>query len=218
MSIVAEKPIESNVDADAWKAHSAELAVWMFLHLVNRTDCYGINKPDGNRATGHGKLTVYRLKGHVEARALIGSHLISTDDTCRYIAYDVDAHTDSDNYQQNLNTVLDLAARAGTWGWGPFSPIPTGREVSIFGSSSQGPSHPQMPTTSRGGLLVAASLARRITGQTRRVESSSTRSDQPTSQHPGRTTAAIGSGFPVVTTSGKTTGPASIPSRGRNTG
>jgi hypothetical protein len=99
--------------AAAWKRRAAELAQWALDNLVNRTDAWGINKKDGSRATGHGPLDLHRLQAHFRGDRLIGVHLIGLDNTCKFIAIDIDAHGDTpDVAAKNMEIALELDRRA----------------------------------------------------------------------------------------------------------
>ena len=117
--------------AGDWQANAAKLALWALTHLVNRTDAYGVHKPDGTRATGRGDLGVFRLQDHFSGRSIIGVHLISLANTCNSVKVDIDAHGDQDDVdqvaKQNLATALELCRRALALGFHPLLTDSNGR-------------------------------------------------------------------------------------------
>jgi hypothetical protein len=99
-------------ELQAWQARSAELAQWAGRLLVNRHDAWGSYLPveqrgDRNTArTAHGELTVEILEQHfagADVGDLVGLHAIAPDNTCRWVAIDIDHHGDDDEELGVLN-------------------------------------------------------------------------------------------------------------------
>ena len=67
-------------------------------HFANRVDRHGFYGDDGKpktNAKGSAPLTVERFARHLNATKaddVIGFHAISTSDTCKWVAFDVDQH------------------------------------------------------------------------------------------------------------------------------
>jgi len=107
----------------AWQLRAADLTQWALDHLINRTDAWGVNKTDGSRATGKGRLDRKRLVDHFRGRKIIGVHLISLENTCKTIKIDIDAHGDGDTADvaaRNMEIALDLDRRAHELGLNPI--------------------------------------------------------------------------------------------------
>ena len=99
-------------ELSAWQARSAELAQWARRQLLNRDDAWGSYLPleqrgDRNTArTTHGELTVEVLEQHfagADVGDLVGLHAIAPDNTCRWLAVDIDHHGDHDEELAQLN-------------------------------------------------------------------------------------------------------------------
>jgi hypothetical protein len=93
----------------AWAARAVDLSVWAMQFLVNRTDAYGIYRPDGSTYTAKDGLTQTRLLSHFRGEITIGLHVIGTDNLCRFVAWDFDQHRASDPHVSGRNLA---AARA----------------------------------------------------------------------------------------------------------
>jgi len=140
------------VEKLAWNLKAGDLAQWTLDHLVNRTDAWGINKPDGSRSTWKGPLDLHLLKNHFQGKHLIGIHLISLHNTCKTIKIDIDAHGEGDTQAvaaKNMAIALELGRRAHEIGLNPilsdsngkgglhfeniFVPPITSKEANYFG-------------------------------------------------------------------------------------
>ncbi len=144
MPILLDPPAPSKSSAipSAWQVSMQKLAAWAMDRTVNRTDAYGLNHADGSRTTAHAPLTAGRLASHFYGLEILGVHLISLKNTCKFIAVDIDAHGDGDDVDQvakrNLATALELARRAFALGFHPLLMDSNGRgglHLEIFFSS-----------------------------------------------------------------------------------
>ena len=77
----------------AWQTRHKELASWVLLRLVNRTDRYGRYGDDG-AFTASGSLTEATLKNHFWRGKLAGLHSTSEAGMCKWLALDLDHHTE----------------------------------------------------------------------------------------------------------------------------
>ena len=122
--------------SEAWSSLAAALAFWVWSVLLNRSDVYGAYRSLSNRNTGSksytapaverrfpGALTLGRIEQHFagyDQGHLIGIHSISVDNTCRWLAIDIDNHGDNDEAKHlNLKAALHWANKAQTFGLRP---------------------------------------------------------------------------------------------------
>lgn len=108
----------------AWVERAPDLAAWTQAKLVNRTDVWGGYYIDDDtnvveswtapakKKRGKESLTEDRIKLHFSLRATrnrIGLHATSTENTCRWVAIDIDAHGDeitAELRQANIDAAL----------------------------------------------------------------------------------------------------------------
>ena len=108
-SIIVENGQENQ---NPWRKYAGELAAWAWERLVNRTDCYGryYQRLQGLHANDFfvmdrpipvGNCTVWRpltsdrLRRHfmtLDTHGIIGLHSTSSDDTCKWVEWDIDQH------------------------------------------------------------------------------------------------------------------------------
>lgn len=100
----------------AWSTYANRLAKWTEDHLVNRTDAHGryrLRDRDGSKSfTDKQLLTIEMLAAHYRGRRrddLVGLHSIAKNETCKYLALDVDQHDDDDGGTAKLNLRAALA-------------------------------------------------------------------------------------------------------------
>lgn len=111
-------------DAVAWRASFDELACWAWRHLVNRRDVFGGQYVDDSgairRTTRRDGLTrevLYRHFAAARTEDVIGLHATAPDETCRWLAVDIDAHDGQGacpeaNFR-HARAILERASRAG---------------------------------------------------------------------------------------------------------
>jgi hypothetical protein len=115
---------------EAWAAYAPQLTAWA-LGLRVRTDAHGRYVPVRRRTpdpgtgktrasyTMHAALSPGALVRHFMGRdqgALVGLHVVSSAETCRWIVVDLDAHGDGDDPEANwrmARAVHDAARAAG---------------------------------------------------------------------------------------------------------
>src|SRR4051794_18889274 len=106
----------------AWSAQSGRLASWAERHVVNRRDVYGKYLPIEERSgrdtapTCKGQLPRAVLERHFQGRdqgALVGLHVISPDNTCRWVLIDIDQHGkyDSESHKRNRRAAIEIHNR-----------------------------------------------------------------------------------------------------------
>ncbi len=105
--------------AEAWRRRAIELAAWVLLLLVNRTDVHGGYYVDGGRVkptTRHVGLTTARLTVHFAADGtddVCGVHVTGPDETSRWCVVDIDAHAgDDSDPAANFRFALHVLERA----------------------------------------------------------------------------------------------------------
>ena len=76
-----------------WERHTQDLTEWVQARLVNRTDAYGAYGARGIRTEKTG-ITDDDLAKHFKGERLVGLHSTSTDETCKWLAFDIDCHVD----------------------------------------------------------------------------------------------------------------------------
>jgi Primase C terminal 2 (PriCT-2) len=111
-------------EAEAWRARARELADWATWNLVNRIDIYGCqyigDSGEFERTTKHDGLTWERLVRHFTAATtydVIGLHNTAPNETCRWVAVDIDAHDgQSASPEANLRFALEVRQRASLAG------------------------------------------------------------------------------------------------------
>lgn len=87
------------------------LTVWCHAALVNRLDVwggYGKNGPltlPAVKDRGRVRLDDHVLRDHFAGRRSIGLHAISENNTCKWIAFDVDAHSSAADPDENWRIV-----------------------------------------------------------------------------------------------------------------
>tara|TARA_R110002096_G_scaffold403766_3_gene601315 strand:- start:9688 stop:10866 length:1179 start_codon:yes stop_codon:yes gene_type:complete len=111
-----------------WKARSHELADWALACLVNRFDVWGqyTGKSGANKAItlpqkamrdGRDMVTTEKLKRHfgsMRRNHLIGLHSQSADETCKWLAIDIDLHECEPSVMEE-SASRNFAAARGWW-------------------------------------------------------------------------------------------------------
>lgn len=149
MNIIASDPQESHRKCHkarqgslAWRADAHDLAQWAWERLVNRTDCYGryflrlqglhpndyavFNQPiPVGSCTVWQPLTLDLLRRHFltfDTPGLIGLHVTSPDDACRWIEWDIDQHEPNVNElaERNCLTAMTWYQRLCELGFAPL--------------------------------------------------------------------------------------------------
>lgn len=106
--------------AAAWALRAPELGDWADRSLVNRRDVHGGQRVevDGEirRTTHHRPLTLGRLDRHFAAETtedVIGLHATAPDETCRWVAVDIDNHPGQGaDPEANLGFAREVRRRA----------------------------------------------------------------------------------------------------------
>lgn len=99
-------------DTEAWQRHVEDLTDWTLARLRNRSDCFGAYKR-GQAITVKKPPSAKILAGHFAGRWTVGLHAISTTNTSKWLAIDIDAHAEGDDrkateaYAQGLWHALD---------------------------------------------------------------------------------------------------------------
>ena len=112
-------PAKPNQIAAAWSGAAVALAGWCWKWLVNRTDAFGQYLPlnqrteKQNAATKSQQLDKEHLIRHFQGADvghLIGLHVISADDTCKWISVDIDHHDelDPERHAANEKAAIEL--------------------------------------------------------------------------------------------------------------
>jgi hypothetical protein len=114
----------------AWAGPEDEWAVWTYKRLVNRTDARGGYRSVRQQRRGLGRTTTRKspltrdhLRRHFAARGpgdVIGVHAIAPDNTCRWLAVEVDRHDDKDDPAANLRAVIAWYNRLRSRGFHPL--------------------------------------------------------------------------------------------------
>jgi hypothetical protein len=114
----------------AWAHHADELAGWAHW-LRNRKDVFGGYRPKSERTvdpktgkpriayTARGALTYDRLVAHfigADQGDLVGLHVASPAETCKFVVVDFDAHSGGDNTEANLKMALAVYTEARALG------------------------------------------------------------------------------------------------------
>jgi len=89
---ILTNPREGATTETAWQLHHEKLASWAMQRLVNRDDRYGCYGDSGNAYTSDKPLSKASLNTHFGAGMLVGLHSTSADETCRWLAFDLDNH------------------------------------------------------------------------------------------------------------------------------
>lgn len=132
-------PTERDLHAEsqAWRTHAADVAKCYDTRLVNRRDVWGAYLPPERRTNGSTytapakahrgawQLNAWRLTRHVRAESVghvLGLHSTSSDDTSRWLAFDLDAHGEPNaGYRRRLTHAAGwLAAQLDHAGAGPL--------------------------------------------------------------------------------------------------
>ena len=119
-----DTPVAIAGESAAWSERSDDLANWVMERLVVRADAYGRYYTKGgvsDAKTERGKLDLDLLKRHFVSTSgsfLVGVHTTALDDTCRWLAIDLDQHEDEDDVTAALNQrfachVVDELAELG---------------------------------------------------------------------------------------------------------
>lgn len=115
----------------AWAASAKSLAHWAMEHLVNRTDAWGSYLPAEQRTpkqkvvTRTGELNAEIVAKHfvgADVGDIIGLHTTAADNTCRWVAVDIDHHGARDDvlHRRNRNSAIKLYQRARELGFAPI--------------------------------------------------------------------------------------------------
>ena len=117
-----------------------KLAQWTSDCLINRRDVYGLYLPTGQALTGPPanntprpdrqheiNLLDSQLTAHFSGGDILGVHAIGLDDCCMWAAWDVDAHSDADNPEQNWRDVLTICERLEARSFRPLVTASNGR-------------------------------------------------------------------------------------------
>jgi hypothetical protein len=115
----------------AWREYAGHLSQWAYKLLVNRTDAWGAYLPPHKRTAGKksytrkGSLNPGILRRHFMGQDIgdvVGLHSTAPDDTCRWIALDIDAHGEPDETASARNWAAALAwyNRARALGFHPL--------------------------------------------------------------------------------------------------
>ena len=102
-----------------WWRHAQNLSIWASENLINRFDISGGHYREGKsvkRFTNKTPLTTQRIVQHFQAENtedVIGVHCISPQNTCKWVAVDLDNHDGSpETNTQNRAKVLSWIAQA----------------------------------------------------------------------------------------------------------
>ncbi len=100
-----------------------ELTSWAISRLVVRFDAHGsYTTRDGSV----GQVTVWRgidrdlLKRHFGGEIVVGAHSTAADDSCKWLAIDIDCHDDADDPDENRRDALALFNRLRELGFDPL--------------------------------------------------------------------------------------------------
>ena len=82
-------------DEAIWTESASELSLHARDHLVARTDAYiQWNSVGGTWVTCKSELTESLLESHFQGALIVGAHAASADRSCKFMAFDIDAHDD----------------------------------------------------------------------------------------------------------------------------
>ncbi len=115
-----------------WHAHADALVGWA-VRLINRSDCCGgYYQKDGNihQTTRKAVNLPALLRRHFQAtRAdhLVGLHTTSIENTSRFVAFDIDAHSEGDDPNRNRQTTRRLVETLRVNGLEPITEDSNGR-------------------------------------------------------------------------------------------
>lgn len=114
----------STSDAATWHRRAAELTTWADGRLITRTDAWGAYSPD-DLYTAKGTLTPAIVQQHFCASKrtdVIGFHAgsIGPDSKAKWVAADIDAHSEADNPESNLKAAIYWYAKAIEHGFNPL--------------------------------------------------------------------------------------------------
>jgi len=87
--------------------------------LVNRADAYGAYHGSGEAYTAKQTLTADVLRQHFRGHRSVGLHLISKANTCRFCAFDVDAHH-GENPVENEKIARSIVEQLSALGYEPI--------------------------------------------------------------------------------------------------
>jgi hypothetical protein len=107
----------------AWQERAPALVDWTTRNLVTRRDRYGtqvvrgskIGRTTENDLTRECLLRHFRAGADTDTDAIIGIHVTAPDETCRWLAVDIDKHGD-ESAEANLQFALRVRERARTAG------------------------------------------------------------------------------------------------------
>lgn len=152
-----DQPWTEELDADApeWARVANDLADAV-VRMANRGDCCGGYRrcPTTRKRTDHDWLPLPEaLRAHFRGERVIGLHSTTTDNLCRWIAFDVDAHGPEDDAGDNHAIALLVARRLVARGLKPY----------IFDSNGKGGFHVwamlHEPTPSETAFALARKIA-----------------------------------------------------------
>jgi Primase C terminal 2 (PriCT-2) len=98
----------STLNAQEWAELAEPLADWALARLVVRRDVYGAYLPNGGTYTAHEPLTLELLVEHFKGLVTIGAHSTNGEGLCKSVAFDVDAHTDTDDSKANWRCAVAI--------------------------------------------------------------------------------------------------------------
>ncbi len=97
----------------------------MLENWINRTDCHGAYSKNG-QYTSKGEITDELVDAHFSGSKIIGIHAITLDQTCRWVAWDIDAHH-GESAEENETTARTLVADLIGQGYDPLLEDSDGR-------------------------------------------------------------------------------------------
>jgi len=123
-------PSTLNLEHQTWSESSGRLAKFVCKNMVNRTDAYGRyrsldDRENGSARTVRNDVTEELVKQHfcaTDRSDLIGLHTTSPNNTCRWLAIDIDHHGDADSGIESLNekAALELFEMLAEFGSEPL--------------------------------------------------------------------------------------------------
>lgn len=95
-----------------------DIAKWINATLVNRRDCYGLYTKDGPRTikqqySQFTKLDAISIANWIENKDSFGLHVVSLNNTCRFMVFDLDNHLGMTNNLPNAKLLTDVLADLG---------------------------------------------------------------------------------------------------------